>query len=224
MILPFDADAFFGVFGTYNLAIWPVQLIAYGLGALVVGSLRHPGPVADRIIATILALMWFWTGAVYHWLYFAAINRVALLFGAIFVAQGAILLLAGWRRRLAFRLTRSFRSTAGLALVTYATIFYPLIGLVSGQVWPNLPIFGVTPCPVAIFSFGCLLLTVGQVPRWVLVIPVTWSIVGGSAALLLNVPEDWILLMSGPASVVLLLLVKPRIQHSRCSGILPRVP
>src|SRR5260370_12258317 len=34
-----------------------------------------------------------------------------------------------------------------------------------------MPMFGVTPCPVTIFTFGLLLLTVCPVPRWLFVIP-----------------------------------------------------
>jgi hypothetical protein len=67
-----------------------------------------------------------------------------------------------------------------------------------------LPSFGVTPCPVTIFTFGCLLLTTAPVPWWVLVVPVLWSLVGGSAAFLLRVPQDMVLLVSGLGSVLLL--------------------
>ncbi|WP_284265772.1 DUF6064 family protein [Bradyrhizobium iriomotense] len=57
--------------------------------------------------------------------------------------------------------------------------------------------FGVTPCPATIFTFGLLLTTMRPVPRWLLVIPVVWSLIGGSAAILLHVPQDWLLLGSG---------------------------
>jgi hypothetical protein len=41
--------------------------------------------------------------------------------------------------------------------------------------------------------------------RWLtLAIPVLWSLLGGSAAFLLDVPQDWFLLFSGPLAVGLL--------------------
>jgi hypothetical protein len=49
-----------------------------------------------------------------------------------------------------------------------------------------------------------LLLTIGPVPRWLLVIPVIWSLIGGSAAILLAVPQDWLLLVSGFVAVPLI--------------------
>jgi hypothetical protein len=51
-----------------------------------------------------------------------------------------------------------------------------------------------------------LLLTTGPVPRWLLVIPVIWSLIGGSAAILLHVPQDWLLLLSGFIAVPLIVV------------------
>ena len=67
-----------------------------------------------------------------------------------------------------------------------------------------MPMFRVTPCLATIFTFGLFLLTVRPVPRRLLVIPFIWSLIGGSAAILLQVPQDWLLLASGAISVALL--------------------
>jgi hypothetical protein len=63
--------------------------------------------------------------------------------------------------------------------------------------------FGVTPCPVTLFTFGVLLLSTVRVPRRILVVPVLWALIGGSASYLLHVPQDWLLLASA-ASVFLI--------------------
>ena len=81
--------------------------------------------------------------------------------------------------------------------MAYTAIAYPLIGVATGHRYPEMPMFGVTPCPVTIFTFGMLLLTLRPVPSWLFVIPFVWSLIGGSAAILLNVPQDWLLLVSG---------------------------
>lgn len=57
-----------------------------------------------------------------------------------------------------------------------------------------MPLFGIAPCPTTIFTIGILLLGPWHVARWLLLIPVLWTIIGGSAALLLNVPQDYGLL------------------------------
>lgn len=53
--------------------------------------------------------------------------------------------------------------------------------------------FGVTPCPTVIFTFGVLLLAKPRLPFWLFVIPAVWAVIGGSAAILLDVREDWML-------------------------------
>ncbi len=68
--------------------------------------------------------------------------------------------------------------------------------------------FGITPCPLTLFTFGMLLLTRAPVPRWLLVIPLFWSLVAGSAAFLLGVIQDWPLLFGG--LLIPLLLVRDR--------------
>jgi hypothetical protein len=56
---------------------------------------------------------------------------------------------------------------------------------------------------VTIFTFGLLL--IARRPPWpLLIVPVLWSLVGGSAAFLLRVPQDWLLLVTGPLTLVLL--------------------
>jgi hypothetical protein len=66
--------------------------------------------------------------------------------------------------------------------------------------------FGITPCPVTLFTLGMLLLTVDPVPRWLLIVPVSWSLIGGSAALLLGIPQDWPLLLSGIVTLAFVVL------------------
>jgi hypothetical protein len=69
-----------------------------------------------------------------------------------------------------------------------------------------LPAFGITPCPLTLFTFGLLSLTQAPVPRRLLLVPVAWSLIGGSAAGLLGIPQDWPLLAGGGVTLVVLLL------------------
>lgn len=211
-MLPFTPAQFFAVFEAYNAAIWPAQIVAYGLAIVAVAALARPGTATDRIICTILAVMWIFTGVAYHWLHFAAINRAAMIFGLAFVAQGAVFLVAGTvLNRIRFAAGRTVRAAVGAAFILYATALYPLLGAAFGHVYPDAPAFGVTPCPLTIFTFGCLLLVRARLRWWLLAIPVSWSLVGGSAAFLLGVPQDWMLLASGMVTVGLLAMARPRL-------------
>lgn len=204
-MLPFTQEQFLAVFAIHNSAIWPTQIVAYLLGALAVGLLFLNRRHGDRAISGILALMWLWTGIAYHGLSFSDINKAAYLFAALFIVQGSFLFHAGmYRHQLSFGLQPELTTGIGAAFIAYVAIVYPLIGVASGHAYPRMPMFGVTPCPTTIFTFGLLLMTTRPVPRWLLVIPVLWSLIGGSAAILLHVPQDWLLLVSGCIAIPLI--------------------
>jgi Family of unknown function (DUF6064) len=195
-MLPFTREQFFGVFADYNDAVWPAQLVAYLLGLAMLVALRRPSLQSDRVIGAGLGLMWLWTGVAYHAGFFARINPAAMAFAALFVVQGLLFLHATLLRRdLGFVAGRGPRPWAGWALIVYAALVYPLIGA-AAHGYPAMPTFGITPCPVTLFTFGTLLVAQGPVPRRLLVIPWLWALIGGSAAFLLWVPQDWPLLLS----------------------------
>jgi hypothetical protein len=161
---------------------------------------------SDRIAAAVLAIMWAWTGLAYHLAFFATVNKAAYAFCALFIIQAGALAYAGvLHHHVAFGVRWDAAAWVGVIFVVYAAALYPLIGMVTGHSYPALPTFGVTPCPVAIFTFGMLLLTRRAVPISLLAIPVLWSLVGGSAAILLQVPQDWLLLASGLITLPLIM-------------------
>jgi hypothetical protein len=214
-MLPFTRDQFLAVFSSYNLAVFPAQIIAYLVGAGMIVLLLRPGPNTSRLISAGLALMWLWTGVSYHGLFFAAINPIAVAFGVAFALQAALFLYFGVvRADLSFSFPTTPLGWLGAGLVAYSAIVYPLIGLWVGHAYPEMPMFGITPCPVTLFTFGLLLMTTSRVSVWVLVVPFLWSLVGGSAALLLVVPQDWVLLVSGIVAVPLIVLRDRRVQRS----------
>jgi hypothetical protein len=195
MQIPFSRTDFLDVFAAYNQAIWPLQIAAVFLGVGVVLLLVWRPLRAERVIAVVLAIFWVLMGAIYHWLFFAKINKAAYFFGAVFILQGLILLIEGTvRNRMHLAIDSRPRTAVAVMLILYALVIYPLLGLLVTHPYPATPLFGVAPCPTTIFTLGVLLLM--NHPRsWILaVIPLLWAIVGGSAAVLLNVPQDWGLL------------------------------
>lgn len=204
-MLPFTQDQFLSVFAEYNQAFWPMPVVAYALAAIAVFLAQRPQKAARWVIPLVLAVMWVWTGIAYHGLYFRPINPAATIFAVAFTLQGSLFLVYGrGRGGLSFATPDRFRRWAGFALIAYAMALYPLIGLAVGHMYPSAPSFGITPCPLAIFTFGILLLA-AQVPRLLLIIPLLWSVIGGSAAVLLAVPEDWMLPVAGSVAAVMLL-------------------
>jgi hypothetical protein len=195
-MLPFTHQQFIFVFSVYNGAIWPLQPIVHAAGLLMLALLLRPSRGSDRYSLGLLAAMWIWTGFVYQIGFFSRINPIALAFGAAFVLEGVLLLDAALRGRIAFGTSRGLRRATGWALLIYSLLLYPLLGIALGADYFELPAFGLTPCPVTMTTVGVLLLASRLVPRRLYVIPVTWAMVGGSAAGLLRMPQDWVLLLT----------------------------
>lgn len=209
MNIPFTAGQFLDIFHKYNQSIWPMQVAAYVLGItaiyLAVRKTRH----SDKIICGILGFMWIWTGAAYHMAFFSSINKAAYAFGALFIAQGVLFIIYGVIKPVVvLRAAPAGIPAAGFILVIYSMFVYPVIGQLLGHGYPQSPVFGVTPCPVTIFTFG-LLLWAERIPKQILLIPLIWSLIGSFAALSLGIREDIGLLAAGIAGT-LLILVKDR--------------
>jgi hypothetical protein len=204
MRTPFTVEQFFDVFASYNVAVWPAPVVAYLLGLLaVVLAFRGKAP-SGRIISGVLALFWFWMGLVYHLGHLRRINPAANLFGAFFILQGLLFLIDSYRGGLSFRPRQDPRSLAGAVIIIYSMLGYPLIGQAFGHFYPRAPMFGIAPCPTTIFTFGILLWTAKPVPCHLLAIPFLWSLIGTSAAVNLQVPQDYGLGIAGVAGTLLL--------------------
>ncbi len=208
MQLPFTPTQFFGSLEQYNLSVWPAQIIIYFAAALILYLIFKPGKNSGKIIALILALYWLWMGIMYHWTFFADINPAARLFGAVFIVQALIFIFEGAiKNRLWFSFTKNWKSIIGLFLMIFGTILYPLLGSNLGHVYPFSPTFGL-PCPTTIFTFGVLLLA-RRVPKYALIIPLLWSLLGFTAALSMGVTEDISLLIAGLTGTGIIIFTKP---------------
>lgn len=194
MTLPFTPEQFFEMFAEYNRALW-FAVVVWWLGSLglVVAAWRHPIRVS-RPLTYFLGALWIWNAAAYHAWFFTRINPAAWLFATIFVVQAGLLFIAARNGFEYFSTGRAMRAL-GLAIIVYALI-YPALTHALGHPYPFGPTFGV-PCPTTLLTIGLLVTIRGGVPVSLGMIPVVWAVIGGSAALLLNVATDYALLAAG---------------------------
>lgn len=203
MALPFTVAQFFDVLQGYNESFWPMQIILVLIGIAAFVLVFRKTTASSRIIAGALAFLWLWTGIAYHLVFFTGINKAAYGFGALFIIQAVLFLIAGFRDKLAFSYRKDWYGYLGVFFAVFGLAIYPLLNYVFGHWWPLNPTFGL-PCPTTIFTFGMLLLTVRKVPKHLLVIPVIWALIGVNAAFFLGVWEDLMLIISAVAGTVLL--------------------
>jgi hypothetical protein len=198
MQVPFTVDQFIAVFRSYNLAVWPMQAVLCALAVAMVLLLATRLHLKSRFISAGLVLLWSWTGIAYHFAFFSTINPSARLFGIFCLLQAGIVLISGvLRSHLAFGgFTGDLRRITGSVLMTYALVIYPILGAVFGHRFPDAPTFGL-PCPTTIFTIGLFFFAVPSIRWYLMVIPVVWSMIGGSAAFSMGIVEDIGLLVSG---------------------------
>ena len=189
-MLPFTRDVFLQSLAHINEAVWPTQLVAAALAALLIGLTVKPRRSACRLVAAALASLWLWTGAVYHLTYHSAINWAAPAFALVFFFQGGLLLWSGTiRGRFSVRFAPSLSCRAGLAVAIYALAVHPVIAPLAGHGWSQAPLFGAAPAPTALFTLAMLLLIDGRVPLHLLAAPLLWLLVESVTAWLLGLPE-----------------------------------
>lgn len=194
MELPFSRQEFLEIFAAYNLALWPLAVLLWliSLGAVLAIVRRRN---IHRLFTGLLALHWAWVAVAYHFFHFAQINPAAYFFAALFMVQALLFAtLALGRRSPMYSLATTPRHIVGIALIGYSFV-YPFLAMTIVDSYPGTPTYGV-PCPTTLLTLGPVFIA-SPIPWWYLVIPVMWSVIGGSAALLLGVPLDYILLIAG---------------------------
>lgn len=205
MQLPFSHADFLNVFKDYNQSIFPLQIVFYFVAFLCIYFLFTGNRNTTRIISIALAFFWLWMGIVYHIIFFSAINKAAYIFGGLFILQGIMFAGCGLiRKKISFEYNKNVFNHAGILLLLYALIIYPVLGYNLGHAYPYSPTFGL-PCPTTIFTFGILLFTNKKIPWHLLIIPLLWSIIGFTAALTLTIYEDIGLFVAGVTGFVLLI-------------------
>ncbi len=205
MNMPFTTSEFIGVFEKYNTTVFPMQLVFLLLGLFALIQIHSRSLVKNRFIAALLGLLWIWNGLVYHIVFFTAINKAAYLFGILFLVQGIFFLFeASFRKKLFFEFNGKSQGYIGYILALTGIFIYPLISFVTTKSFNETISLGL-PCPTTIFTFGLLMLTTISLPRYLLIIPTLWAIIGFMAALNFGIYQDVLLLLSAILADIYLL-------------------
>lgn len=201
--LPFTVDEFLAVFAAYNrsfiAAAGALWLVSVGV---LIGTSRRPEHLSPAL-SFFLAALWLWNAVAYHVIFFTGINPAAWLFAGLFTLQALLFLIVAPGRKIEYFSAAGIREVTGVALVVYA-LAYPFLAIGSGHTYPATPTFGV-PCPTAILTIGVLITARAGPPTRLAIIPALWAFIGGSAAILLGVTADYVLLAAGLVLTLLLI-------------------
>lgn len=204
MNITFTLEQMLNTFAKYNNAIFPIQIFVYVLGVVALIFVINQKEYSNRIIFGILSFLWLWTGIVFFMQYFGPIYKPAYGFGGLFIIQGIIYLVSYFKSQVSFNYNKDVFSLVGIIFIVYAMVGYPLFGYFINHTYPQMPPFGLTPCPLVVFTFGLLLLTNTKVPKSLFVIPFLWS-VSGFIPVSIGIWEDIGLIIAGILGTIMII-------------------
>lgn len=204
MNMTLTLEQLLSTFEKYNLDIWPMHVLAYLLGIAALFFAIKRTQYSGRVVVGILSFLWLWTAIGFFFLYFGPVYSLAYAFGGLFLIQGVLFLADVVKPRFSFGFKADVYSITGILFIAYAMIGYPVVGYFLGHSYPQSPPFGLTPCPVAVFTFGLFLLTDKKVPKLFLVIPLLWAL-SGVMPVSVGILEDIGMIISGVIGTGLIL-------------------
>ncbi|MHA2164088.1 MAG: DUF6064 family protein [Candidatus Thorarchaeota archaeon] len=195
-----QVEEFFDLFGSYNEMYLIVIILTYVLAFVAMLMAFRKSDYSNRVISLTLTFLWLWIGIVFGFLVFGPVPAVMAgieipgawyLFGGIFVIHGIILLYFGViKDAVSFTWKPDTQHYIGLLLILYGLVLYPLVGILTGRVFPEYPVFGIAPCPVTLFTIGLLLWSDVKPSLAFFAIPIFWGFMGIAPVLFYEVFAD----------------------------------
>ena len=211
--LLFAPRTYYRLFELYNADIWPLQIVTLLAGAAILVLMRSRKAWSGRVIAAILAACWLWVAWEFHWQRYTTINWSASYFAAGFAAQALLLTWIGTvRDHLQFVSGPRPSARIGVAILVFAMVVQPLLGLALGREWSQLEVFGVAPDPTVVATLG-LLLAADRVAWIAWPVPLIWSAIGGATLMMMDSAAALVL----PLVALLALVVACRRGSTACA-------
>jgi len=185
--------------------MFPFQLIILLLGIACLFLLHSKLLAKDKLIGLYLGILWIWIGVAYHLAFFTVINKAAFIFGGIFILQGIFILFSTFSKNgFIFKFNFKTKDYLGYFLILYGLIIYPIISYLIEGSFEKTIVMGL-PCPSTIATFGFFILISNKFPKYLLIIPSLWAIVGLSAAINIGVFQDIMILISAIIADIILI-------------------
>jgi len=191
--LMFGPEVYWRLFELQNRALWPAPLLALAAGLAMLLLVARPGRRTDRAVWLFAALGWVGAAAFLSVRY-APINWAMGYTVWAFWAQALLIGLAGVAANLAPRRAAGARPPwPGLAILAYAVMVHPLIGLGFGRPLVQAEIVGLAPDPTAIATLG-LTLAAGRGWRAIAlaIVPAVWCALSAATLFTLGSAQGWI--------------------------------
>lgn len=201
-LLLFSLQAYLGVFELLNTALWPAHLFILIAGLAIGVLVLKRTLVNQRIIWSVLGLLWIWTGWSFFFAEYAAINWAAMYVGPVFWLQGMLFaLFAVAPRSPDIRHTGSAADRMAIVLYLSALFGYPAATLALGRTLDSVEFLGISPDPGVAATLAILVVSRGRFIWMAWIVPLLWCVLTGLTLWLLGSPEFFIAPLAAAVAV-----------------------
>ena len=203
-MLSFSLEEFLLVLESYNLDIWPLQIIAYVLILIILFVSLKPAKYSSKIILAVLSFFWLFNGIVFCFIYWAPSHIFGYIFGIFCTVQGLLFLYSLIRSDIIIAPPNKTYLLIGMLFFLYSMIGYQLFGYYLDHIYPKFFPVGLVPCPTTIFTLGLLIIINTKIPIKYIAIPLIISL-GGLLAAYNGIYEDIGLIILGAWGTILII-------------------
>ncbi len=197
--LMFSPRIYWRLFESLNAQAWPAQplIVGVALAWAGLGARREIGASAARLALGGVALAWLAAAGLFFAQRYAPINWAAAYATPAFVLQALGLLALAALGGVAGHVDTT-RHRAGLALLLWALLVYPLSAGLAGRPWLQAEVFGLAPDPTAIGTLGLLLLLRGDTAaartglRALWLLPWLWCVTSAATLWTMGSAQGWV--------------------------------
>jgi hypothetical protein len=205
--LLFSPRVYYRLLELHNIAVWPAHILTvlFCLAALYV--LLVPGRSRDRCVFLALGAIWLWVGWSFLWHRYASINWAAVYVAPFYALEGLFIISIGAvKGALPFPADRKAPFLAGLALLAFSLVGYPLIAPGLDRPWLAAEVFGIAPDPTATATLAILALSRSRW-RWLLmIIPFLWCMISGATLWAMDAADFFVAPLAALAAACLALI------------------
>ncbi|MBU1210070.1 MAG: hypothetical protein KJ587_02215 [Alphaproteobacteria bacterium] len=176
--LLFSPQVYERLFVLHNQDLWPVQLVALALAAVVLALVIRRAPVGTRIAFVILGAAWIVVAAVFFLGRYQTINWLGANFAVLAAIEGIVLLMLGLAGRtgLMDQQGNRLKFAPGIAVLASGLFLYPLLAPAFGFTIAGAQVFGLAPDPTAIATLGAVALLKSRLRFLAALIPAGWCV------------------------------------------------
>ena len=201
--LLFSPRTYYRLFELYNLAVWPLHILAAVLGLAVLAWWWRGGAWQGRLVAATLAACWGWVAWGYLLVRYNTINWAACYFAVGFGIEALLLLsTALLRDHLRLRPLSDPAGAVGFGVFVLALLGWPLIAPLAGRPWGSAELFGIAPDPTVAATLG-VLVAAERAHLELLIVPLLWCAIGGATLWAMQAPEAPLMPLAGLLTVAL---------------------